>query len=375
VTAQLVNAADNGVLWSGTYDRERRDVFGVQEEIARAIVAALRVRLGAGEAEPLVRHATADLEAYELFLRGRYFWTRRTEESLQQARGYFERAIARDPAYARAYSGLASTFVLLSLFGHQPPREVMPHARAAATKALALDSTLAEAHTALAHVLYVYDWDRAAATRAFERAFALDPGHGTARLLYGIQLLHQGRLAEAEAALKQARALDPLDPSTSLALGRLSLTARRRDHGVAMIRAALELNPEFSYAHQQLGHAYLAEGRRAEALAAFRRAAALSGVRDSAHLAYALAATGERRAAEHVLRGLLASSGRRYLPPFGIAVAYAGLGDADAAFRWLDRAVEERSAWVSGVKSLPAFDRLRVDPRWGPLLRRMGLTP
>ena len=375
VTAQLVNAADNGVLWSETYDRERRDVFGVQEEIARAIVAALRVRLGAGSAEPLVRPATADLEAYELFLKGRYFWTRRTEQSLRQAREYFERAIARDPAYARAYSGLASTFVLLGLFGHQPSQEVMPHARAAAAKALALDSTLAEAHTALAHVLYLYDWDRVAAARAFQRAFALDSAYGIAPLLYGIQLLHEGRLAEAEAQLERARALDPLDPSTSLALGRLALTARRGDHGVAMIRAALELNPEFSYAHQQLGHAYLAEGRRAEALAAFRRAAALSGIRDSAHLAYALAVTGERAAAQGVLDELLASSGRRYLPPFGIAVAYVGLGDADAAFRWLDRAVEERSPFVSGVKSLPAVDSLRADPRWGPLLRRVGLTP
>jgi TolB-like protein/Tfp pilus assembly protein PilF len=372
VTAQLVNAADDGVLWSETYDRERRDVFGVQEEIARAIVGALRVRLGTGTGEPLVRRATADLEAYELFLKGRYFWTRRTQESLPHARRYFERAIARDPAYARAYSGLASTYVLLGVFGHRPPHEVMPHARAAAAQAVALDSTLAEAHAALGHVRYMYDWDWAGAGRAFERALALDPEYGTGWLLYGIQLLQQGRLAEAEPALERARALDPLDPSTSLSLGRLHLSARRGDHGVAMLRAALELNPEFSFAHQQLGHAYLAQGRATEALAAFRRAAALSGVRDSAHLAHALAVTGERGAAGGVLRELLASSGRRYVPPFGVAVAYAGLGDVDAAFRWLDRAVEERSSFVTGAKTLPAFDRLRADPRWGLLLRRMA---
>jgi serine/threonine-protein kinase len=377
VTAQLVDARGNDVLWSETYDRELRDVFGVQEEIARAIVAALRGRLGAGAPPggggPLVRPATTDLAAYELFLKGRYFWTRRTETSLRQAERYFEQAVARDPTFARAYAGLANTYMLRAVFGNRPPADVVPRALAAAARALALDSTLAEAHTALAHVRYLYYWDWAGADREFARALALDPGDATARLLYGIVLLHRGRLGEARAALEEAHALDPLDPSASLSLGRLELSARRGDHGVARLRTALELNPEFSYGHQQLGYAYLAAGRPAEALAAFRRAAALTGVRDSAHLAYALAVTGQRGAAERILRDLLASSRRRYLPPFGVAVAYTGLGDTDAAFQWLDRAVAERSPFATAVQTLPALDPLHADPRWGELLHRMGL--
>ena len=245
---------------------------------------------------------------------------------------------------------------------------------AAARKALALDDTLIEAHASLAHALCVYDFEWAAAERAFRRAIALDPGYTFARVAFAICLQDQGRFAEAIAVLEAARAVDPLAPFVSAVLGRVHVNARDPDRAVRALADALELNPRFDLAHQQLGHAYLLLGRHAEALASLRQASALSGGRDAPQVAYALAVTGEREEAAALLRELLDAPADARPPAFNIAMACAGLGDADAAFAWLERGYEERGSFMDGVKVTPAFETLHGDPRWDALLRRMGLA-
>ena len=377
VGAQLVSAADGSVLWAETYDREPADVFAVQEEIARAIAAALRVRLGAaGAGAPLVERPTADLAAYELYLKGRYvFHARTVGESIVQAAGYFERAVTRDPSFARAYAGLSDSYTRQAIFGYAPPRPTFAKAKAAAERALALDSTLAEAHVALGHVLCVADFAWADGERELRRAIALDASYVFARGPLAICVASQGRVAEAIALLDTARALDPLSPTVNNLLGRAYVSAGRPDDAIRVLSQMVELNPQLDLAHQQLGHAYLQKGMNVEAIASFRRAAALSGPRDSAQLAYAYAVIGQRAEAERILGTLLVPSRSGGALAYHLAMAYAGLGDADAAFRWLDRGYAERASFMVGVKAEPGFARLRADPRWTRLLRRMALAP
>ena len=374
VTAQLVSANDNSVVWSEAYDRNLKDVFAVQEGIARAIVGALSPTLR-GPVAPVRAVQPRDLATYELYLEGRYFLGRRTSGDLRRAAGYFEQAVARDPTYAQAYAGLADARMLLVLLADGPPREEVPLARAAAATAIRLDSTLAEAHATLGNIREAFDWDAHGADQESALAIALDPSYATARLYRGINLLNRGRFDEAVAELMRARTLDPLSAPVRMQLGRAYVSAHRPDEAIAILLAAVELNPQFAAAYVQLGEAYLQRGKSAEALAAFRRAVALSGARDSANLAYALAMTGERGAAKGVLRALLAAPQRSYLPPVPMAKAYVALNDADAAFAWLERGHDERAAQMRTIKVTRGFDPLHADPRWGPLLRRIGLEP
>jgi TolB-like protein/DNA-binding SARP family transcriptional activator len=373
ITVQLVSAGDNSVLWSESYDRDFKDVFAVQEEIARAIVGALGPTLGdrLGRVAPI---RTRDLATYELYLKGRYFLGRRTPGDLRRAVDHFEQAVARDPTYAQAYAGLADARVLLVILSDSPPGEELPRARAAAAAAIRLDPTLAEAHSALGNIREAFDWDSRGADQEFARAVALDPGYATAHLYWGIHLTNRGRFGQALSELTQARAVDPLSAPVRMQLGRAYLAAGRPDQAVPSLQAAIELNPEFGAAYLQLGDAYLQQRRPAEALTAFRRAASLNGRRDSVQLAYALAATGQRAEAARLLAALLAAQ-HAYVPPVPVARAYVALGDVDASFRWLARGFGERAGSMRTIKVNSAFDPLHADPRWAPLLRRMGLEP
>ena len=377
VGAQLVSAADGAVLWAEMYDRKVADVFDVQEELARAIVRALRGRLASdGSRDSLVTRPTNDLAAYELYLRGRYILNaRNNRDAIRSAIGYFERAIARDPTFAHAHANLADAYALLGALSLGRPDEELSRARAAAERALQLDSTIAEAHVALAHILFAFDFEWAASTRAFRRAIALDPSDVHARVLFAIMLQDLGHVDEALAQLDTARTIDPLAPLVGVVRGRVYVNAGRPAEAIQPLTEALALSPDLDLAYQQLGHARLQLGRHAEAIAAFRQAATLSGIRDSAHLAYAYAVAGRRAESERIVRTLLASSSRRYVPPFHIAMAYAGLGDTDAAFAWLQRGYRERGSFMDGLAVTPAFASLHGDPRWRPLLRRMRLEP
>lgn len=373
ITAQLVDTRDHRVLWSRTYDRAFRDLFAIQDQITRDIVSVLIAGSPQnGMAARIVERGTQDLEAYQLYQKGRFLYNTRQRDGLLRARNFFEQAVIRDPVYARAHAGLANVYNNLAVFGFERPLDAFPKARAAAQRALALDSSLVDAHAAQAHQLFVYDWNWKAAETAFKRSIALDPNHQGARNLYSMLLHVTGRHAEALEQLRIARMLDPLVPTGPLA-GRIYVNTRQPDAAIPELREALELNPQLDLAHQLLGHAYYQKGMHPEAIASLQRAAELSGPRDSAQLAYMYAATGQPTEARLILDRLLASGSQRYLPPFHIAMAYSGLGEVDETFRWLEAAFDQRASFMEGLAVSMGFDGVRSDPRFADLLRRMKL--
>ena len=371
VRVQLVNA-DGSVIWSESYDRRLEDVFAVQEEIAQAVVRALEVKLVAARG-PLVRPATKDLTAYDLFLKGRYVRRGMAPDQMRLAIQYFERAVARDPSYARAYAWLSDTHWLQIVLASRPTSEEVPLAREYATAALALDSSLAEAYWAMAQLLAGFDWDRPGAEHAFKRAIVLDPGFEEARHLYGIFLFHWSRIDEAEAELTRTLEIDPLLAAAHHTFGRLHLSMRRPDQAITHLREALTLEPMFSLAHSQLGHAYLQKGMSAEAITEFEAGARIGSASDKAHLAYGYARVGRHEDAKAILANLVSPG--NYPPPFHMALAYVGLADHTEAFRWLEQAREEHAPWLITVNVDRAFDPLRVDSRFGDIVRYIGLAP
>ncbi|MFL5520237.1 MAG: protein kinase domain-containing protein [Gemmatimonadales bacterium] len=372
VSAQLVRAEDASVAWSEAYDRKLEDVFSVQEEVARAIVTALAPAFAVSDG-PALAARPRDLAAYEAFLKGRYFWEGRTPPDLFRATEYFEQAVAIDPSYAEAYAGLADAHLLLVAFGSQPPHTHLPRLRWAMAEALRLGSDLADVHATHGNVLSAAEWDWAGAEAALRRALDTEPGHVRARLYLAIVLQHLGRCDEAVAVCTAALASDPLSPPLNMTLGRAHLHAGRAQEALRPLQTAVEIAPGFAFAQRQLGDALLLVGRHAEALDAFRRAAMNDAPQDVTHLAYALARTGAQAEARSLLQGLLAREAHGYLPPFGIAQAYAGLGENDAAMQWLERGFGERAGSMNCVKVAPCFAGLRDDPRFTDLLRRMNL--
>lgn len=375
VRAQLVSARDGRVIWADAYDRELHAVaaLAVQDEIARAIVTALRIELGSRDA-PLVRTATSDSAAYELYLRGRYVYnTDLGPDGVRSAVRHFEDAIGRDSAFAPAWSGLSDARSRLAIFGYGEPLVEMPLARAAALRALELDSSLAAAHASLAHILCIHELDWSGGERAFRRSIALDPGYISARLPFAVCLSSQRRFAEAKAQLDSARISDPLAPAVPNMVGRVYVRAGQPDSAIAALREALSLDPRLDLAYQQLGHAYVQKKMFPEAIAALERAAALSGPRDSAHLAWAYAAAGRLADAERILAQVLARPGRRDRLAVHLAMAYAALGDRDTAFELIDRSFRDRASFLAGIAVTPALDPLHADPRWQDVLRRLGL--
>jgi serine/threonine protein kinase/tetratricopeptide (TPR) repeat protein len=371
VRVQLVNAEES-VIWSDSYDRRLEDVFAVQEEIAQAVVRALEVKLVATRG-PLVRPATKDLTAYDLFLKGRYVRRGMAPDQMRLAIEYFEQAVARDPSYARAHAWLSDTHWLQMVLASRPTNEELPRARQYAANAIALDSSLAEAQWAMAQLLAGFDWDHAAAERAFKRAILLDPGFEEARHLYGIFLFHWSRIEEAEAELTRTLEIDPLLAAAHHSFGRLHLSMRRPDQAITHLREALTLEPMFSLAHAQLGQAYLQKGMPAEAITEFEAGARIGSPSDKAHLAYGYAMVGRHEEAMSILATLVSPG--HHPPPFHMALAYVGLGDRNEAFRWLERARDEHTPWLVTLNIDRAFDALRVDSRFGDIVRAMGLVP
>jgi len=372
VTAQLVNTDDGYQMWADDFDRELSDVFKVQDEIAGAIVNALRVKLiRTASRTTAAETRSSNPEAYDLYLRGRFFLNSQGTPGLPRALEHFEKAVQLDPSFARAYAGVADARSRAGMLGKGVPAIEMPKAKAAALKALALDSSLAEPHSSLAHILFVWDWNHAEAEREFRKAIALDPDDGTTQWLYGILLLDVGRFKEAERQFRLAHELEPLLPHTSSLLGRFFVSTRQPDSAIKYLREAIELGPNLDLAFQQLGHAYLQKGMSREAIDAFRKAASLSGPRDSAHLAYAFAMTGDRAAAERTLSQVLAGPSR-YLSPVDMAIANAGLGKKDEAFRWLERGLKDRAPFMDNIRVIAGLESLRSDPRFAHLVNRIG---
>ncbi len=375
LSAQLVSTKDGYHLWSEEYDRELADVFAVQDDLARAIVAALQVTLQPSRGGGLVKTSTADLEAHDLYLQGRFQWNRRTYESLPEAVRYFERAIARDSAYGEAYASLAEVYVLLPLYGASPAGYAYPRARAAALRALTLDSTLGNAHAALGVVREVYDYDWAGAERELRRAIVLDPGYATGHQWYAEYLSVVGRDAEARQEAERAVALDPLSPIVRVDQALTLARGRHLAEAIAVLRRVVETNPDFVAARNQLGWAYLGVGRLQEAVAELETAMRMSNGRTGiGRLAYAYARLGRTDSARALTRVLSERFRRDSVVPYGVAVGYAGVGDHGRALEWLERAVDEHDPSVALYLRIdPLLDSLRSDARFKRLVHRVGL--
>jgi TolB-like protein/DNA-binding SARP family transcriptional activator len=370
VTVLLISTADGYRLWSRTFERDLRDVFAVQDEIAQAVVETLRLQLADRSESRLVVAPTDDLEAYSLYLQGRHFWSTRTPQGLARGLELFQQAIERDPGFARAYVGLADSHSLLVTGGAVPPREGYERARAAAEHALALDPSLGEAHAALGLVMLYSERDWQAAGARFALARQLTPGYATGRHWYAMYLAYQGRFEEAMLELEQARQLDPLSPAILTAAGSVQYYARRYGEAVAHHRAALAIDPNFWPAHLQLGAAYLQQGRATEAMNAVREAERLSAGHPlpTALLGYAYAVSGRGSEARLVAAALENGRRERYVSPAYLAAIHVGLGEHERAFEWLARAEEERDDWMIYLAVEPVFDAIRHDPRFAPLI-------
>ncbi len=382
ITSQLTSVADGYHLWSEKYDRDMgqlccpEDIFGIQDEISLTIVNKLKVKLFGEEKAKLTKRHTEDLDAYGLYLKGRYFWNKRTEDSLKKAAGYFEQAIERDPGYALSHVGLADSHILLAEYSFVPPKEAFPKARSAVMKALSIDQTLAEARTSLAFIKTLSDWDWIGAEREFQQAIKFNPGYATAHQWYGEHLTMRGKWVEALEELQRAQELDPLSLVVGVALAVGVLCGPRQyDRVIEESQKVLELDPNFGGALNALGIAYREKAMYEEAIQAFRKARTFdegnTWVR--AGLGHAYAVSGKNSEAQEVLHELEQLSKRKYVPPDNIALVYLGLGEKDLTFEYLEKAYQDRCVGMPWLRADPVFDSLRSEPKFKALLERIGL--
>ena len=377
ITAQLIRAATEQHLWAEAYDRDLHDVLRVQEEIARSIAQEVQVQLTPQETALLTKGRPVDPDAYELYLKGRYFWNKRTQESTDRAINLFHQAIGKDAGYASAYSGLADCYILSGIsfdVGTLSPAQAFPLAKAAAERAIRLDDTLAEGHNSLAYARLLYDWDWPGSEAEFKRALALNPGYANAHHWYAHLLMASGRGEEALAESKRALNLDQLNPAMNVHLGWHYIYARRYDLALAQLRKALELDPSHSLGNWYLGWVYEQQGKYADALQAMHRAQDhLKGntalVADIGHV-YAI--SGDKPAALRVLEQLNESSRRTYVSPFEVALIYVALGKKNEALQWLEKAYTDRSDLLIYLNVDPRLDSIRSEPRFIDLARRVG---
>jgi serine/threonine-protein kinase len=373
VQAELTDVKRGSQMWGKRFQEKFSDAFTVQEGIAREISQSLRLKLTGEEEKRLARRYTENAEAYDLYLKGRYYWNKRTEESIQKSIEFFDRAIERDPNYALAYAGLADSYVALAFYGTRPPREYMPKAREAATRALQIDEKMAEAHALLADYRYLFDWDWPGAEREFRRAIELNPKYPTAHQWYANYLSLIGRSPEALREIRSAQKLDPLNLVINTDVGTTYYWAGQYERAIGELRKTLELEPDFFLARVYLGFAYLRKNLPEDAIHEFGIAGRLAPDEPIpiALRGYACAVAGRRTEAEKALAELGALSKRRYVSAFPIAWVYVGLGNKDRAFEWLEKAYGERAGMLVYLNVERAFDPLRSDPRFVDLLRRM----
>jgi TolB-like protein/DNA-binding winged helix-turn-helix (wHTH) protein/Flp pilus assembly protein TadD len=374
ITAQLIDATADKHLWSQSYEGELKDTLALQNQVARAIADQIRIKLNPQEQAALKIARVVNPEAYESYLKGRYFWNKRTPDSLKVALAYFNQAIDEDPNYAQAYSGLADTYALLGdwQYAVMTSKEAFPRAKAAAIKALELDSTLSEAHNSLAFCFDAFDWDLESAGKEFQRSIELNPGYATAHHWYAWHLSLLGRFDEALEEMRKAKNLDPLSLIINADLAELLVIAHFYDESIIQSRATIAMDPNFALAHNQLAQAYLQKHMNVEAIAELQKAVELSGGSPTcvANLARAYAASGKTSEAVKLLGDLKNHSNRGYSDASEVAVVYAALGDKDQAMHWLEIGYEER--FNPGVLLRPGFDPLRSDQRFQDLLRRIG---
>src|SRR6202140_2464998 len=375
ITAQLIEASTDKHLWSQSYEGELRDTLALQNRVASAIADQIRINLTPQEQATLKTARAFNPEAYQSYLKGRYFWNKRTADGLKAALAYFNQAIEEDPKYARAYSGLADTYALMGDWQYAviTPKEALPKAKAAAIKALELDSSLSEAHTSLGYSLRAFDWDFDSAGKEFRRAIEINPGYATAHHWNAMNLGLLGRPKEALVEMRKAENLDPLSLIINADLAEFLLLTHSYDESVKQGRKIIEMDSTFAIGHKQLGDAYLLKQMDKEAVAELQESVRLSGGSPIciADLARAYVASGKMNEAMKLLSDLKKSSNVSFTNAPQIAMIYASMGDNDQAMHWLERAYEER--FNPSILLRSGFDPLRSDPRFEELMRRIGL--
>jgi TolB-like protein/Tfp pilus assembly protein PilF/class 3 adenylate cyclase len=374
VNVELINALNDAHLWGDVYDRKLTDIFAVESDIAKTIADTLQAKLTGSEKIAIGKRPTANTEAYELYLKGRFFWNKRTGADLRTAIEYFNQALGKDPGYALAYAGLADSYLLLSAYAAASPADSFPQAKAAAKKALDLDDTLAEAHASLAKILSAYDYDFDASIREFRRAIELNPNYATAHHWFGDgPLTNLGRFDEAIAEGKRAVELDPLSLINNTRLGNDYYFARRYDEAIEQLRKTLEMDSGFYYAHWNLGQVIESKGDIGAAIKEYEKARALND--DPwvlALLGHAYALSGTKAEAVKILEQLKELSKQRYVTAYSFAIVYLGLGDKEGALRWLEKSYEDRAGYDIGqIKVDPLLDPLRGDPRFEALVQKV----
>jgi TolB-like protein/DNA-binding winged helix-turn-helix (wHTH) protein len=377
ITAELVQVSTDRHLWAETYESQLGDVLTLQSQVASAIVNEIRIKLTPEEQARLNNVRPVSPEVYENYLKGRYYWNRRSGEGLTKAIEYFEQATKNDPQYALAYAGLADCYGIIAatIFGRVPSAEVAPKATAAALRALELDNSLAEAHTSLATVRFNYDWDWPAAATEFQRAIELNPSYATAYQRYSLYLIAMNRTQESIDEINRARDLDPLSISINFSLGWRLYLARQYDRAIEQLRNTTEMDPNYELAHLLLGQAYEQKGDYEHALPELQKAVALSHDVPLmvAALAHAYGTMGKKAEAKGVLEQLVRQSKTQYVSPFYIATVYLGLSEKNTAMDWLEKAYQDRSNGLIFIKVDPELDGLRSDRRFQDLQKKMRL--
>jgi TolB-like protein/DNA-binding winged helix-turn-helix (wHTH) protein len=376
ITAELVQVSTDHHLWADTYESQLGDVLALQNRVSSAIVDQIRINLSPEDKQRLAKNPSVSPAAYEDYLKGRYYWNRRSAEGFTKAIGYFEDATRRDPQYALAYAGLADCYGIIgaTIYGSLPAAEAAPKAKAAAIRALEIDPTLAEAETSLATAKFNYDWDWAGAAQGFQHAIQMDPRYATAYQRYSLYSIAMGRFDESLEQIKKARELDPLSISINSSLGWRLYLARQYDRSITQLRDTLELDPSYEWAHFILGQAYEQKGEFNLARAELQKAVELSHnspLMISA-LAHADALSGNQEEALRLLQQLAAQSRKQYVSPFYVAVVYVALGKTETAMDWMDKAFADRSNGLVFLKVEPELDPLRSNPRFVALQRKLN---
>lgn len=373
ITAQLIRVSDETHLWAESYERNLRDILALQGEVARAIAREIQIKLTLHQQKRLDSASSLDPEAHEAYLKGRHLWNRRTEDGMRKSITQYEEAIRQHPEYAMAYAGVADSYVMLACRGMAPAKETFRKAKAAARKALDLDSELAEAHGSLAHVR-LHDWDWEGLEKDFQKAIQLNPAETIVYYWYGEFLMSMGRPEEAIAMTQKAHQADPLSPVIGSSLAMILYLARRYDQAVQVLERTHEINPNHFLPHLRTGLVHIQQNRYDDAIRELRTAVTLAdqSTETLAALAMAYAAAGMTNEAEEITSGLEKLQGKRYVLPYNIAKIYAAASNKDKAFEWLEKAYQEGNPDLIELNSEPVFDRLRTDARLSDLMRRIG---
>jgi eukaryotic-like serine/threonine-protein kinase len=375
ITAQLINVADGYHIWSSQFDREMKDIFDIQEEISLAIVDQLKLKLLKGEKEKILKRATEDHEAYDLYLKGRYFWYRRYEKGLQKGLQYFQQAIEKDPGYALPHVGIADTFAILGFFGFMPPRQAFLRAKEAAKKALQIDPEVAEAYASLGWIATMYDWDWQTAESHFLKAIQLKPEYALAHHWYGVYLSYMGRPDESIREMQKACELEPLEPANPTHLGLAFHFARDFDQSMEVLRKVMESDPEFWIAYWFYSGNLLAKKMWGEAIAMLQKLVELTAGSALAlsTLSFAYGSAGMKDEAFKILERLDAQAKDRYVGFIWRAFVWMGLGENNKALGNMEKAYLERESLIVPIKAWPIMDSLRMEPRFQDMLKKMNL--